>query len=126
MLKNRTLAQSVFPNSAGQEQVADQLAQSSNNSTSSKPQHIERESQSPMTPIAQITSVSKLSDVRPTDWAFQALQSLVERYGCIAGYPDGTYRGNRALTRYEFAAGLNTCLDESVRTEYSSLDYQQY
>jgi len=31
-------------------------------------------------------------------------------YGCIAGYP-GTYRGNRALTRYEFAAGLNACLD---------------
>lgn len=61
--------------------------------------------------MSQVTSVSQLSDVRPTDWAFQALQSLVERYGCIAGYPDRTYRGNRALTRYEFAAGLNACLD---------------
>lgn len=61
--------------------------------------------------MAQVTSVSQLSDIQPTDWAFQALQSLVERYGCIAGYPDGTYRGNRALTRYEFAAGLNACLD---------------
>ena len=61
--------------------------------------------------LAQVTSVSQLSDVQPTDWAFQALQSLVERYGCIAGYPDGTFRGNRALTRYEFAAGLNACLD---------------
>lgn len=60
---------------------------------------------------AQVTSVSQLSDVRPTDWAFQALQSLVERYGCIAGYPDRTYRGNRAMTRYEFAAGVNACLD---------------
>ncbi len=60
--------------------------------------------------ISQISSVSQLSDVQPTDWAFQALQSLVERYGCIAGYPNGTYRGNRAITRYEFAAGLNTCL----------------
>jgi len=59
----------------------------------------------------QVTSVSQLSDVQPTDWAFQALQSLVERYGCIAGYPNATYRGNRALTRYEFAAGLNTCLE---------------
>ncbi len=57
------------------------------------------------------TSVAELSDVQPTDWAFQALQSLVERYGCIAGYPDGTFRGNRALTRYEFAAGLNSCLE---------------
>ncbi|MEG4938706.1 iron uptake porin [Microcoleus sp. F4-D5] len=63
-------------------------------------------------PAGQVTSVSQLSDVRPTDWAFQALQSLVERYGCIAGYPDGTFRGNRAMTRYEFAAGLNACLDK--------------
>lgn len=61
--------------------------------------------------LSQVTSVSQLSDVRPTDWAFQALQNLVERYGCIAGYPDGTYRGNRFMTRYEFAAGLNACLD---------------
>jgi hypothetical protein len=61
--------------------------------------------------MSQVTSVSQLSDVQPTDWAFQALQSLVERYGCIAGYPNGTYRGNRAMTRYEFAAGLNACLD---------------
>ena len=61
--------------------------------------------------LDQVTSVSQLSDVQPTDWAFQALQSLVERYGCIEGYPDRTYRGQRALTRYEFAAGLNACLD---------------
>ncbi len=62
--------------------------------------------------MAQVTSVSQFLDVNPTDWAFQALQSLVERYGCIVGYPDKTYRGNRALTRYEFAAGLNACLDK--------------
>jgi len=62
--------------------------------------------------LSQVTSVSQFSDVRPTDWAFQALQSLVERYGCIVGYPDKTYRGNRALSRYEFAAGLNACLDK--------------
>ncbi|NEU77389.1 iron uptake porin, partial [Hassallia byssoidea VB512170] len=73
----------------------------------------------------------------PTDWAFQALQSLVERYGCIAGYPNGTYRGNRALTRYEFAAGLNACLDrvnELIATatadlvtkeDFASLQYLQ-
>src|SRR6476469_315703 len=65
--------------------------------------------------MSQVTSVSQLSDVRPTDWAFQALQSLVERYSCIVGYPDGTYRGNRALTRYEFAAGVNACLDNITK-----------
>ncbi|MFS8119318.1 MAG: iron uptake porin, partial [Microcoleus sp.] len=70
--------------------------------------------------MSQVTSVSQLSDVRPTDWAFQALQSLVERYGCIAGYPDGTYRGNRALTRYEFAAGVNACLDQVTKLISSS------
>jgi hypothetical protein len=64
-------------------------------------------------PVAQnVTSVSQLSDVRPTDWAFTALQSLVERYGCIAGYPDSTFRGRQATSRYEFAAGLNACLDK--------------
>ncbi|WP_071515493.1 iron uptake porin [Geitlerinema sp. PCC 9228] len=67
----------------------------------------EAESQS----MGQVTSVSQLRDVQPTDWAFQALQSLVERYGCIAGYPDRTFRGNRAMTRYEFAAGLNACME---------------
>lgn len=61
--------------------------------------------------LDQVTSVDQLSDVQPTDWAYQALQSLVERYGCIVGYPDGTYRGQRALSRFEFAAGLNACLD---------------
>ena len=57
--------------------------------------------------MSQVTNVNQLSDVQPTDWSFQALQSLVERYGCIAGYPNGTFRGKRAMTRYEFAAGLN-------------------
>jgi len=73
---------------------------------------------------AQVTSVSQLSDVQPTDWAFQALQSLVERYGCIAGYPNSTYRGNRAMTRYEFSAGLNACLErvnELIATATSDL-----
>ncbi len=61
--------------------------------------------------LAQITSVSELTDVLPSDWAFQALQSLVENYGCIQGYPDRTFRGQRSMTRFEFAAGLNSCLD---------------
>ncbi|MBE9007203.1 iron uptake porin [Fortiea sp. LEGE XX443] len=72
-------------------------------------------------PMAQVTSVSQLNDVQPRDWAFEALQSLVERYNCIAGYPNNQFRGDvsrqaalrlRAVTRYEFAAGVNTCLDK--------------
>jgi hypothetical protein len=59
----------------------------------------------------QVTSINQFSDVRPTDWAYQALSNLIERYGCVAGYPDGTYRGAKAMTRYEAAALLNACLD---------------
>merc|ERR1711968_74408 len=59
----------------------------------------------------QVTSVTQFSDVYPTDWAYQALSNLVETYGCVAGYPSGTFRGNRAMTRYEAAALLNACLD---------------
>ena len=51
----------------------------------------------------QVTSVTQFSDVYPTDWAYQALAGLVETYGCVAGYPNGTFRGNRAMTRYEAA-----------------------
>ncbi|NEO81761.1 iron uptake porin, partial [Moorena sp. SIO4G3] len=65
--------------------------------------------------IDQVTSVSQLRDVSPGDWAYEALRSLVERYGCIAGYPNRTFRGNRATTRYEFAAGLNACLNQIER-----------
>ncbi|MBD2153927.1 iron uptake porin [Leptolyngbya sp. FACHB-16] len=66
--------------------------------------------------LAQVTSVTQFSDVSPSDWAYEALSFLAnsEDQGgldCLEGYPDGTYRGNRALTRYEFAAGLAACLD---------------
>ncbi|MBZ8179378.1 iron uptake porin [Oscillatoria salina] len=61
--------------------------------------------------MEQITNVNQLRDVSPSDWAYEALRNLVNNYGCIQGYPDGTFRGNRALTRYEFAAGLNACLE---------------
>ena len=59
----------------------------------------------------QVTSISQFSDVKPTDWAYQALSNLIERYGCVAGYPDGTYKGGKAMTRFEAAALLNACLD---------------
>ncbi len=72
-------------------------------------------SPNPSGSLSQVTSVSELRDVEPTEWAFEALRSLVERYGCIVGYPDRTYRGDRALTRWEFAAGLNACLNTIER-----------
>jgi hypothetical protein len=59
----------------------------------------------------QVTSISQFSDISPEDWAYQALANLVTRYGCVAGYPDGTFRGGKSITRYEAAALLNSCLD---------------
>ena len=59
----------------------------------------------------QITSLSAFGDIYPTDWAYQALKNVAESYGCVAGYPDGIFRGNRSITRYEAAAMLNACLD---------------
>ena len=60
---------------------------------------------------SQVTSVTQFTDVQPGDWAYQALSNLVERYGCVAGYPNGTFGGAKAMTRYEAAALLNACLD---------------
>ena len=59
----------------------------------------------------QVSSITQLTDVRPTDWAYQALSNLVERYGCVAGYENGTYLGGKSMTRFEAAALLNACLD---------------
>jgi len=64
----------------------------------------------------QVTSVTQFSDVRPTDWAYQALSNLISRYGCVAGYPNGTFKGGQAMTRYEAAALLNACLDRVSET----------
>jgi hypothetical protein len=63
------------------------------------------------TTTEQATSISQFSEIKPTDWAYQALHTLVERYGCIAGYPNGSYKGSESMTRWEAAALLNACLD---------------
>lgn len=75
--------------------------------------------------LAQVTSVTQFSDVSPSDWAYEALSFLAnsEDLGgldCLEGYPDGTYRGNRALTRFEFAAGLAACLDAIGGTDLNA------
>ncbi len=70
---------------------------------------------SPNAPMGQLTGVNQLSDVQPSDWAYAALSDLISRYDCLKGYPNGTFRGNTALSRYEFAAGLNACLQTMER-----------
>ena len=60
--------------------------------------------------IAQVKSATQGLDVQPTDWAFQALQSLVKNYSC-AGYPNEKFPSNHAITRDEFGVALNACLN---------------
>jgi hypothetical protein len=62
-------------------------------------------------PQQQLTSTEQFSDIRSEDWAYQALKNLIERYGCVSGYPNGIFRGNHPISRYEASALLNSCLD---------------
>ncbi len=71
---------------------------------------------------AQITSVSQLDDVKSSDKHFAALKSLVEKYGVVAGFPDGTFRGNSPLTREQFFALLNASLDRVNEISEASYD----
>jgi hypothetical protein len=68
--------------------------------------------------MAQVTSASQLRDVQPTEWSYQAISNLISRYGCIAGYPNGTFQPGQPATRAELAALTNACLDRI--TEYQS------
>jgi len=60
--------------------------------------------------LTQVTPVSQLSDIKATDWSFQALKSLIERYGIGGDNFDNALQGNQSMTRYEFAALLNTAI----------------
>ena len=76
-------------------------------------------------PDSQVEQISQFGDVSSNHWAFDALQNLVEDYNCIEGYPDRTYRGDRALTRYEFAAGLNSCFQQLQRLDEDEDEVEQ-
>ena len=68
---------------------------------------------------AQFIRVTDLEDISPDHWAYEAVKKLVEKYGCITGYPDNTFRGNRKITRYEFAAAMSSCLDYLTGEDFS-------
>ncbi len=60
------------------------------------------------------TLVLPFTDVPTDHWAYQALLNLAGVYGCVSGYPDGTFQGENAVSRYEFAAGMDSCLSALV------------
>ena len=64
--------------------------------------------------MAQVTNVSQLRDVQPNEWSYQAISNLVTRYGCVAGFPDQTFRSGQPATRAQLAALTSACLDSVV------------
>ena len=68
------------------------------------------EIQAPLAQAEEQTLVLPFTDVPTDHWAYQALLNLTGVYGCVSGYPDGTFRGDNTVSRYEFAAGMDSCL----------------
>jgi hypothetical protein len=66
--------------------------------------------------VSQVTSIYQIRDISRSHWAFEDMQSLIEKWGCGAtlAYPDGTLRGKRSTTKFEFADALSVCLDTSL------------
>ncbi|PSB08605.1 porin [Pleurocapsa sp. CCALA 161] len=76
--------------------------------------------------IESIPSVSKIKNIHTRDWEYRALKSLAQRYNCTSQWQsDETFsplrdwrshakgdRRNLPITRYEFAVGLNSCLQQ--------------
>jgi hypothetical protein len=71
--------------------------------------------------MAQVVNVGQLTDVQPTQWSYQAISNLVSRYGCVAGYPNGTFRSDQHATRDELAALTSACLD-NITQFYTEAD----
>lgn len=64
------------------------------------------------TTAGPVMAQANFPDVAPTNWAYQAILNLRDKYGCAKGFPDGTFRAGQPATRAELAALTNACLDE--------------
>ncbi len=66
-----------------------------------------------LSPVATAqTRSGQYVDVPADHWAQQALQKLAQQHGLSFGYPDGTFKGDRTLTRYEMAAVLLKLIEQ--------------
>lgn len=84
-----------------------------NRAIPSPPERRQEKSSSLLASPEQLTQLRQIfSDVNSSQWAYESIQSLAIRFGCLVGYPDNTFRGDQKLSRNEFAAGLNRCLDK--------------
>ena len=67
---------------------------------------------------------NSFKDVPSNHWAYAALEKLIEEYEIDLGYPDGTFQGNRTVTRYEMAALLVKLLDAMEEPEIDPKDLE--
>jgi len=74
-----------------------------------------------LTAAPVLAAPTSFSDVQPTDWAYQAIQNLNSRYGCLVGYPNGTLKPASDATRSEVIALTNHCLD-NITQFYTQAD----
>lgn len=70
---------------------------------------------------AMATPQGQFPDVEPTNWAYQAILNLKERYGCAEGFPDKTFRPGEPATRAQMAALTNHCLN-NIAEFYTAAD----
>lgn len=59
---------------------------------------------------ASSLKAAQMVDLAPNHWAYSAIQSLVEKYRLMTGYPDMTFRGEKSVSRYELAAVLGNLM----------------
>lgn len=76
------------------------------------------------------TNISELTDVVGNEWAYNALKELVN-HPChiLVGYPDRTYRGQKATTRFELAAALykyEQCIVERLAQKADKADLEKF
>ena len=77
---------------------------------------------------AAIASANPFSDVPASHWAYQAVNSMAEK-GIIQGFPNGTFKGNQNVTRYQLAmitakmiANVENCGGSVSKTDLQTLE----
>ncbi len=63
---------------------------------------------------AQAQAAAEYPDVPRGHWAYEAINKLSQA-GILEGMPDGTYMGNKAMTRYEFAVAIARLLQKGIQ-----------
>lgn len=65
-----------------------------------------------------VMAANPFADVSPDDWAYQAVSDLSEQ-GVVEGYPDGTFKGEKNMTRYELAQIIARLMAKEDRLDAS-------